>query len=158
MPGLESFFFVSLEQDPLCVERNFAQCQAKNEKHILPLVGDISNPSPGLGWDNQEFSSLISRGPADCLLALGLIHHLVITNGVKLPEVARLFRKLGRNLIVEFIPANDQQVVRMLSNRWLDENPYTFTESQFEEIFSKEFQIVHSERIEDSERRLYLMH
>jgi hypothetical protein len=150
-------FFVSIEQDPVCVEQNYRQCAKKAETYILPLVGNISHPSPGLGWDNVEFDSLIGRGPADCVLALGLIHHLVISNCAKLDQVSNLFKKIGKHVIVEFIPSDDQQVQRMLSNRWLRENPYSYSQDQFENIFQNDFKILAAETIEDSQRRLYLL-
>jgi len=39
------------------------------------LLLDLTNPSPGIGWENQERISLVDRAPADAVFALALIHH-----------------------------------------------------------------------------------
>ncbi|MEO1368816.1 MAG: methyltransferase, partial [Acidobacteriota bacterium] len=59
---------------------------------ILPLVLDLANPSPGLGWANNERQSLLDRAAApggpDAVMALARIHHLAIGNNVPLPALA----------------------------------------------------------------------
>jgi hypothetical protein len=46
-------------------------------------------------------------------LALALVHHLAIGNNVPLPMVSDLFARLGRQLIVEFVPKSDPRVAAM---------------------------------------------
>jgi hypothetical protein len=89
----------------------------KKETHLLPLLMDFTNPSPGLGWHNHERDSLLERAPADALLALALIHHLAIANNVPLPQLAEFFRSLGHWLIIEFVPKDDSQVQILLASR-----------------------------------------
>jgi hypothetical protein len=69
-------FTLSLDLDPAAVELNYRACRKEGIKTLLPLVIDLTNPSPDLGWAHQERASLQSRGPADLLMALALIHHL----------------------------------------------------------------------------------
>ena len=80
------------------------------------MVLDLTNPSPGLGWSLRERMSLSERGPADLLLALGLIHHLAIGNNLPLDTIADWLCSLGHGLVVEFIPREDSQVARLLAN------------------------------------------
>ncbi|MEO1087973.1 MAG: SAM-dependent methyltransferase, partial [Acidobacteriota bacterium] len=60
--------------------------------NILPLVLDLSNPSPGLGWAHGERASLLERaagpGGPGAVMALALIHHLAIGNNVPLLAIA----------------------------------------------------------------------
>ncbi len=146
---------VSFDIDPACVENNYIESVKNNESKILPLLLDLTNPSPSIGWEHSERMSFIERGPVDAVIALALIHHLAISNNVPLYRIANFFGKICRNLIIEFVPKNDSQVQRLLSSR-IDIFP-DYTKEHFEEQFSNEFTIIKSSRITDSERDLYLM-
>jgi SAM-dependent methyltransferase len=108
---------ISTDIDPEAVEINYSQVKKDGLKNILPLVIDLTNPSPAIGWDNQERESFYSRGRADVVLALALIHHLAIANNVPLESVAGTMAALGDHLILEFVPKEDSQVKRLLQSR-----------------------------------------
>jgi hypothetical protein len=108
---------VSFDIDAAAVEKNYLESAARAETHILPLVLDLTNPSPGIGWENQERMSLIDRGPADTILALALIHHLAISNNLPFRKVAHFLSQICRSLIIEFVPKCDSQVQKLLSSR-----------------------------------------
>jgi hypothetical protein len=146
---------LSFDIDPAAVEKNYLRCVSKNETTILPLLVDLTNPSPAIGWENEERMSLFERGPADTVFALALIHHLAISNNLPLNKIAKFFNSFCRSLIIEFIPKDDSQVKRLLTNRE-DIFPY-YSEKNFEYEFKKYFKILDSERIKDSERTMYLM-
>ncbi len=146
---------VSLDFDPASVEANYLECRKEGRKLVLPLVMDLVNPSPRLGWAGAERESLADRGPADLAMALALIHHLVIANNVPLVDAARYFARLGRKLIIEFVPKSDSQVRRLLASR-VDIFP-DYTQEGFEQAFRGCFGIERREPIRGSERRLYLM-
>jgi ribosomal protein L11 methylase PrmA len=141
--------------DPAAVEKNYREVAANQEQNLLPLVQDLTNPSPAIGWANQERSNLLERGPADLALALALIHHLAISNNVPLERLADFFAKTGRWLVIEFVPKTDSQVQRLLSTR-KDIFPDYEVEG-FEKAFTRRFKIHRCEAVRDSERRLYLM-
>jgi hypothetical protein len=146
---------VAFDVDPAAVERNYRRVRAENEPRILPLVMDLTNPSPALGWDHRERLSLEQRGPADALLALALVHHLAIGHNLPLARIAEAFARLGRHLIIEFVPKEDSQVQRMLRSR-PDIFP-RYTREGFEAAFQTCFRIEDSQPVAGSERRLYLM-
>lgn len=146
---------VSFDIDPAAVEKNYRDCVAKKEQHLLPLVLDLTNPSPALGWQNEERDSLIARGPADTVLALALIHHLAISNNVPLDKIAVFFSKVCSSLIIEFVPKSDSQVRRLLASR--EDIFPSYTQEGFEKAFCKYFSIVSSEPVGGSERTLYLL-
>jgi hypothetical protein len=146
---------VSMDIDPAAVEKNYLECRGNKETHLLPLLGDLTNPSPDLGWALRERRSLTARGPADLLLALALVHHLAIGNNVPLDRVARFFRDLGEWLIIEFVPKSDSQVQRLLASR--DDIFTDYTIAGFEAAFCRHFDIVRSAPVPDSERTLYLL-
>jgi len=146
---------ISFDIDPAAVEKNYLKCIEKNESNILPLLLDLTNPSPGIGWQNEERLSLRQRGPADAVFALALIHHLAISNNLPFNKIADFFGKICNSLIVEFVPKTDSQVQRLLSTR---KDIFTnYKQQVFESEFSRYFTIQSSAKIRDSERTLYLM-
>ena len=98
---------IAFDIDPGAVELNYLSSRKDIEQNILPLLSDLTNPSPAIGWENQERQSLAERGPVDAIFALALIHHLVISNNVPLNRLASFFQHLGRWLVIEFVPKSD---------------------------------------------------
>jgi len=150
--GIET---ISFDIDPVAVEKNFLECSEKQEKNIIPLVLDLTNPSPNIGWASEERMSLIQRGPADVILALAIIHHLSISNNLPFDRIVSFFKKNCQHLIIEFIPKNDSQIQRMLSSR--EDIFEDYTKENFEKEFSKYFKIKEFVNIPDSQRILYHM-
>jgi hypothetical protein len=146
---------VSFDIDPAAVEQNYRTVKAKKEQNILPLVLDLTNPSPALGWNNAERDSFGDRGPADMVLALAVIHHLAISNNVPLPQLASFFSGCCKWLVIEFVPKSDSQVQKLLTSR--EDIFPNYTREGFEAAFSARFKIHKSESVRDSERTLYLM-
>ncbi len=146
---------ISFDVDPAAVERNYRRVRAQSETGILPLLLDLTNPSPAQGWAGRERLSLAERGPADALLALALVHHLAIGHNLPLDRIAQYLSRLGRRLIIEFVPKSDSQVKRLLVSR-PDIFP-GYTKEGFEAAFSREYEIEAASRIADSERWLYSM-
>ncbi len=145
---------IASDIDPTAVEKNWLACRRGAEPHLLPLVMDLTNPSPGLGWAHSERDSFLSRGPADTVIALALIHHLCISNNVPLPRLAEFFATAGRQLILEFVPKNDSQVKRLLASRE-DVFPDYHLEG-VEAAFASLFEMTKKARIAGSERTLFL--
>ena len=146
---------LAFDIDPAAVELNYQAVVTKKETHLLPLLMDFTNPSPGLGWHNHERDSLLERAPADALLALALIHHLAIANNVPLPQLAEFFRSLGHWLIIEFVPKDDSQVQILLASRQ-DIFPDYHVQG-FEAAFGAAFSIHEKIVLPDTGRLLYLM-
>jgi hypothetical protein len=148
-------FTVSFDIDPAAVEQNYRTVKTKKEQNVLPLVLVLTNPSPALGWDNNERDSFGSRGPADMVLALAVIHHLAISNNVPLSQLASFFAARCKWLVIEFVPKSDSQVHKLLTSR--EDIFPNYTREGFETAFSARFNIHKNEVVRDSERVLYLM-
>jgi ribosomal protein L11 methylase PrmA len=146
---------ISFDADPLAVEKNYLESKDKKEENILPLVLDLTNPSPGVGWESKERVSLLERGPADTILALALIHHLAIGNNLPFEKMAQLFSKICRFLIIEFVPKKDSQVQKMLSTR--EDIFVDYKQKSFEGVFKKYFKIKDRAKIRGSKRIIYLI-
>jgi len=146
---------ISFDADYAAVEKNYLRSIKNNETFILPLILDLTNPSPSIGWENRERMSLIERGPADTVLALALIHHLAISNNLPFYKIANFLNQICRWLIIEFIPKNDSQIQRLLYTR---EDIFTdYNRENFENVFGSYFDIRMTEKIKESGRILYLM-
>ena len=148
-------FVAAFDVDPAAVEQNYRRVRADHDERVLPLLLDLRNPTAGGGWAGEERASLVERGPADTILALALVHHLAISSNVPLDRIADFMARLGRSLIVEFVPKSDSQVERLLRNR-----PDTFpdyTQDHFERCFGARFVIDHRVQVVDSARWIYTM-
>jgi len=148
-------YVVSSDIDPAAVEQNYRQIKEHKTENLLPLLLDLTNPSPSIGWSNEERDSFVTRGPADMALALALIHHLAISNNVPLPQVADFFAKIGKWLIIEFVPKTDSQVQKLLISR--EDIFPAYTREGFEAAFKQKFKICEAINVRDAERVLYLM-
>jgi len=146
---------VAWDVDPAASERHYQRLKTSGETLVLPLVQDIVNPSPGLGWAGAERAAFVDRSDADVVLALGLLHHLAISNNVPLEWIASLFARLAPSAIVEFVPKDDPMVRRLLGSRrdvFLD-----YTQDGFERAFGTRFRVLAGVPIPDSGRIVYRM-
>lgn len=148
-------YTISLDSDPAAVERNYLACRRSGDKNLLPLVMDLTNPSPAIGWENRERADLVGRGGPDVALALALIHHLAIGNNLPLGRLASWLSRLAPSLIIEFVPKEDSQVQRLLASR--EDIFPDYSRVAFEREFSRHFHIRAMLPVKGSERAVYLM-
>jgi ribosomal protein L11 methylase PrmA len=128
--------------------------ESKN-KNILPLVMDVANPSPATGFANRERLNFFKRINTDAVVALALIHHLVIGRNISLHMLAEWFSNISNQLIIEFVPRDDEKVKQMLASR---KDVFTnYTASAFESFFNRYFTIKHKEQVPGTTRTIYLM-
>lgn len=153
--GEAGAYVVSSDIDPAAVEQNYRQLKEEKTGNLLPLLLDLTNPSPAIGWANEERDSFGTRGPADMVLALALIHHLAISNNVPLPQLADFFAKTGKWLVIEFVPKSDSQVQKLLVSR--EDIFPAYTREGFEAAFRQRFKICEAVNVRETERMLYLM-
>lgn len=141
--------------DPYAINALYSQIKQSGEKYIQPLVLDLSNPTPAIGVNNQERADFMQRAGFDLLLALALIHHLAIGKNIPLPMIASALARMGKNLVIEFVPKEDEKIKLMLSRK---KDIYTaYTVENFENVFSDYFSIIDKKTIQGSGRTLYLM-
>ena len=79
--GIETTAF---DADPAAAEMNYLKVRKSGEKHLLPLVMDLTQPSAAIGWNNGERMSLAERGPVDLAMGLAVVHHLAISGNIRL--------------------------------------------------------------------------
>ena len=146
---------ISSDYDPEAVEINYLDCKKEKIKNILPLIVDLTNPSPAIGWANNERDAFFQRGPVDIIMALALIHHLAISNNVPFAKISQLFASLAKHLVIEFVPKEDSQVQRLLASR--DDIFSDYNREGFITAFSQHFEIVEEMPLEGSSRVIFWM-
>jgi hypothetical protein len=144
---------VAFDSDPGCVNSLYLEERGNPKMRILPLVMDLGNPSPALGFELRSTLSLFERPQADLVMCLALMHHLRIAGNLPLARIAEFLAKLGRWLLIEFVPLTDP-AVRTLTKRQEDFEDYTLP--NFLETFAGCFRLRGSRRLPGSERVLYL--
>ena len=146
---------IAWDQDAGSVEAHWRRVRDKAAMPILPLILDLANPSPAIGWALEERGSFLERGTPDVIMALALVHHLAIGNNVPLPGVARLFARMARHAIVEFVPKDDPMTRRLLAARRDIFERYSI--DGFRAAFGEVYSIVREAPIQDSPRTLFLL-
>lgn len=147
---------VAWDTDVQAAELNW-QAGAKDGLNILPLVADFARPTPAMGWDNREHMSLLDRARRrfDCVLMLGVIHHLLIADQIPLEQIlGQLASITTRWAVVEWVPKEDAQFVSLLRGR---EALYAhYTDDFFARAVSPRF-VVRAHQKLPNERSLWLL-
>jgi SAM-dependent methyltransferase len=148
---------VAIDRDPVVMGRLYSDAVAASMS-VLPLVVDLARPSPGLGWRNEERASFLNRarGGFDMVLALAVLHHLLVADGIPLDDVLYLLKELTREtVILEFVSPEDLMFRRLSRGR-----DHLFSEMNrevFERVCERHFRILRSVGPVDHTRWLYLL-
>jgi SAM-dependent methyltransferase len=100
---------VAADSDHAALLRLHARTCAE-ARPVTPLLLDIARPTPAIGWENREVASFLERaaGRFDCVLALGLLHHLLVSERASLPMLAALLDRLDpKQIILEWVDPKD---------------------------------------------------
>jgi hypothetical protein len=144
---------VALDADHLAVEQLYRALKSTPGSSILPLVGDVTDPSPGLGWRGVERGTLVERARPDLILALALVHHLALSRNIPLPDLIEWFASLQADLVIEFVAPDDPMARRLLRNR--DDLDFGYTKERFETCLSRHFTVMATEPLESGTRTMY---
>jgi ribosomal protein L11 methylase PrmA len=151
----KNIYTISADFDHYSINKLYNELKRTGNRNIHPLVMDVSNPSPAIGVNNEERTSFLQRTETDMVMALALIHHLCIGKNIPFEDIVKTFRKLGKALIIEFVPKEDEKVRQMLQQK---KDIYDwYTEEAFLSAFSGAYKIIDSKEIGTSKRVLYLM-
>jgi len=144
---------VAMDSDGAAVEALYQSLRTNGPRNITPLVVDLADPSPGLGWRGRERSSLEGRGRPDLVLCLALIHHLVIGKHIPLPSFVGWLGGLGATVVIEFVDRGDPMVERLLSAK--DDHYHDYNLGEFQANLEACFRIVERETLPGGTRILF---
>jgi SAM-dependent methyltransferase len=150
-----SSFVVAMDGDSLAVERLYRELKIEGNRKILPLVVNLADPSPNLGWDGKERRSLAARADVDLTLCLALVHHMVISANVPLAEFIDWLARLRSHLVIEFVTRDDAMVQRLLLNK--DDIYHDYNLANFEKEIGRRFTTLALEELHNGTRVLYFL-
>jgi SAM-dependent methyltransferase len=148
---------VAIDSDAVVVGETWRRACAEGFD-ILPMVIDLTRPSPAIGWRNSECSSFLdrARGAFDAVLMLAVVHHMLVGERIPLDEIIDLADEMTTDiLVIEFIAPDDSMFRRLARGR--DHLFTDLTTELFENSCSRRFEIIRSEHLEGASRWLYLL-
>jgi hypothetical protein len=147
-------YAVALDADGAVVESLYRALRDEGSTTILPLVANVADPPPGLGWRGRERKPLPERGRPDLTLALAVVHHLAIGANVPLPELVDWLAELGTELVIEFPTPADPMVARLLARK-REGTHADYRRETFERMLGEAFSIEATEELASGSRVLY---
>jgi len=146
-------YVLALDADHLAVDRMYGALKREGNDTILPLLADVADPSPGLGWRGLERNPLGDRGAPDLILCLALIHHVVIGRNIQIAEFVAWLAGFGADVVVEFVGHGDPMVDKLLRNRSGQDIDYSA--EALELALARHFKTTTHEALGSGSRTLY---
>lgn len=132
-------YVAALDIDPACIDVLYRRLREERITNVVPMVGNLLNPTPGLGWNLAQRRSLFERIGCDAFLALALIHHLRIGGNVPLEFCLDQLRSIAPAGVIEWVGRDDAMVQRMLRNRADVFDDYSW--ERFEQLLRERFKL-----------------
>ena len=81
---------VAIDSDPVVVGSIWRRRRPRDWM-CLPMVVDLTRPTPAMGWRNQECASFLdrARGGFDMVMMLAVMHHILVTERIPLEDLAQ---------------------------------------------------------------------
>lgn len=146
---------IAFDFDHATVESLYRSLKVEGRSNILPLVSNLADPSPALGWRGLERQTLADRGAPDLMLALALIHHVSISANIPIADFLQWARDLGTTLLIEFPKRTDPMVRALLANKHEGANP-DYELDNFERELERRFSVERREELPSGDRVLFL--
>jgi SAM-dependent methyltransferase len=147
-------YVVAVDSDDLVVDRLYRDLRRDSEQRVLPLVLDLSDPSPSLGWRSRERSSFVERVRPDFVLCLAVVHHLALTNTVPLDEIVAFLADFGAPVVVEFPHHDDVMASRLLARKQAGVFA-AYHRDNWERALQSRFRVLTAETLPGGTRTLY---
>ena len=150
----EADYPVAVDADTAVVEALYRALRTEGSRTILPLVGNVADPSPGLGWRGAERSPLAERARPDLTLCLALVHHVALSSNVPVRSFLDWLAELRTEVVVEFPTRDDPMVQRLLSRKGPGANP-DYDIKVFERALDERWRVERREVLPSGTRILY---
>jgi hypothetical protein len=144
---------LAIDSDHLSIDRLFQTLNAEGNRKITPMVCNLADPSPSLGWRLQERRALEQRSKPELVLCLALIHHLVIGSNLLLDDVIEWLASLKATVVLEYVDRGDAQVQQLLANRRDVFSDYNSV--RFRELIDRSFTVIKEQSLADGTRALF---
>jgi hypothetical protein len=144
---------VAVDGDEETIEAVYRRLRANGPDNVLPVVMNLADPSPGLGWRGSERRSLEQRGRPDLVLMLAVVHHLVIGSNLPLASVIDWLHSLDTDAVFEWVPLEDPMSQQLTANKRAVEVHADYTEAHLRRYLADRFEIAEETPLEG--RRLF---
>jgi hypothetical protein len=148
-------YVLAVDADHAVVEHLYRDLAAEEATRILPLLVDVADPSPGLGWRGRERATLAERCRPELILCLALVHHLAITRNIPVVELLDWLRELETVVVIEFPTRDDAMVQRLLAPK-AEGLHADYDRPVFERLLAERFSVERTEELGSGTRVLYL--
>ena len=148
---------IAMDVDEPVVDRLYRSLRASGDTTILPLVADLADPSPGLGWEGRERRPLEQRGRPDLVLCLAVIHHLVIGRSIPVARFVDWLAGLGAAVVLEFVDRDDPMVQRLTLNRLEHELHRGYDGAGIRATLQHRFRIEQQVQLPSGHRTMFLL-
>jgi hypothetical protein len=146
-------YVLALDLDPSTVELLYRDLKSEGNEQILPLVMNLTDPSPGLGWRGLERKAWTDRGKPELILALALLHHVSITGNVPVRQFVDWLASLDSHVVIEFMTRADPMVKKLLAAKRVEHEDYD--RGFFERCVGEAFEIERTQALPSGTRILY---
>lgn len=145
---------ISIDLDPSCINNLYLELSknADLSKKIIPVIGDLINPTPAQGWELAERDDLFLRVRSNAFVALAVVHHICIGSNVPLDYFVSLLKKIANSGVVEWVDSKDIMVSFMLRNRKNIFSNYTW--EKFKTNIEKHFTVLKIVDLHNGSRKL----
>ena len=158
LPQVDQLIVCDIDQP--AIDQCYLEHIKNDSSKLICLVNDLMQPSPAIGFSNQERASFNSRVidfAPDLSMALALIHHITLSGNVPFEMSAQYFSQLSKYLIIEFPDREDSWVEFILNSKRDARHLFDgYTISAFAKAYQKHFNLIKSEKIEGTARTLFL--
>lgn len=145
----------SMDFDWRCVEHNYIENIKSLTENVISLQLDLVNPSPSIGWLNEERASIFTRlEKPDLILALAMMHHIINSN-IPFIRFLEMLSKTNKHVILEYIPRDDPKAEKIFSSR--SEDFKYINKNEFEALLRLQFKIIDSKKLSNTKRELYIL-
>ena len=145
----------AVDIDAACIDALYRRIRADGITNIVPMVGDLLNPTPGMGWNLTQRRALFDRIGCDAFLALALVHHICIGGNVPLDALLDQLREIAPAGVIEWVGKDDAMVQQMLRNRADVFADYRW--ENFEQLLRQRFELADVQESHGGARKLCLL-
>jgi len=148
-------YVVAMDADHLTVEKLYRELRGSELKNVLPILANLADPSPGLGWRWLERRTPVDRGLPELTLFLAIVHHVVLGANVPLDELIYWLASLSEYLVIEWVDKEDPMVRKLLLNK---EDLFTeYERDNFERLLSERFETLRRTELDSGTRVLHFV-
>jgi hypothetical protein len=150
----EADYAVAVDGDDVAVDQLYRRLRERDERRVLPLCLDLTDPTGPFGWRSRERPAFFERVTPSLVLFLAVIHHLAITRMVPLDEIVTMLAELDAEVVVEFPTPQDPMVTRIASAK-KETQSLRYDTPVFEAALAGAFEVVEHESLPSGTRVMY---